>query len=183
MADVATPPLRVVVMGVSGCGKSTIGQALAAALGLSYLEGDALHPAENVARMAAGIALTDADRQGWLQAIAHELNRATGGLVVSCSALKRSYRDLLRSAAPGLQLVHLHGDAALLAARMQERRGHYMPPSLLQSQLDTLEVPGDDEGAITIDFAEPAPSIIDALLSRLKPFTAPSLTPSAKAAL
>ncbi len=164
MADVAAPPLRVVVMGVSGCGKSTVGQLLAAALGLPYLEGDALHPAENVARMAAGIALTDTDRQGWLMAIAHRLNQAAGGLVVSCSALKRSYRDLLRSTAPGLRFVHLHGDAALLAARMQARRDHYMPPSLLQSQLDTLELPGDDEAAITVDFAAPAPSIVASVL-------------------
>ena len=158
---------QLVVMGVSGCGKSTVGQLLATALHLPYLEGDALHPPENVARMAAGMPLTDADRQGWLQAIAHHLRRAhetSTGLVVSCSALKRSYRDLLRSGAPGLRFIHLHGDAGLLAARMRARRDHFMPASLLQSQLATLELPGDDEAAITVDFAEPAPSIVASLL-------------------
>jgi gluconokinase len=97
----APPPPRIVVMGVSGCGKSTVGCLLAQALGVAYIEGDSLHPAQSVARMAAGIALTDTDRQGWLQAVARRLGDAPGGVVASCSALKRSYRDLLRDAAPG----------------------------------------------------------------------------------
>lgn len=149
---------RVVVMGVSGCGKSTVGRLLADALQVHYVEGDELHPPENVARMAAGIPLTDADRHGWLQAVARQLANATAearGVVVACSALKRSYRDLLRGAAPDLRFVHLQGDPALLRERLSARRGHYMPPTLLQSQLDTLQPPGDDEAALTLDVALP----------------------------
>lgn len=153
---------RVVIMGVSGCGKSTLGRALAARLGLRYVEGDELHPPENVARMAAGVALTDADRRGWLQAVAHELAAGGGtGTVVACSALRRRYRDQLRAAAPDLRLVHLQGPRALLEQRLATRQGHYMPPSLLQSQLDTLEPPATDERALTLDFAEPAEQLCE----------------------
>lgn len=147
---------RVVVMGVSGCGKSTVGRLLADALRVHYVEGDDLHPPENVARMAAGTPLTDADRHGWLQAVAGQLGNATSrsrGVVVSCSALKRRYRDQLRQAAPELHFVHLHGSPELLRQRMAERRGHYMPPSLLQSQLDALEPPAVDERALSLDIA------------------------------
>lgn len=143
--------MRIVVMGVSGCGKTTLGEALAAALGLPYVEGDALHSPQNVARMAAGVPLTDADRQDWLHEIGQQLARAGNGVVVSCSALKRSYRDLLRRAAPDLRLVYLRGEPPLLAQRLAARRGHYMPASLLQSQLDTLEPPAPDERAIEVD--------------------------------
>lgn len=141
-------------MGVSGCGKSTVGALLGQLLDGDFLEGDSLHPARNVARMAAGVALTDDDRRGWLQALAqhlktaHDANRA---LVVSCSALKRSYRDTLRSGSAGLAFVHLHGSPALLGQRLAARTGHYMPASLLASQLDTLEAPADGEHAITLD--------------------------------
>ena len=162
---------RVVVMGVSGCGKSTVGQGLARVLDVPYVEGDELHPPRNVERMRAGIALTDEDRQGWLQAIAAELSRpasAARGVVVSCSALKRSYRDLLRAAAPDLRFVHLHGDAALLAQRMAQREGHYMPPSLLQSQLQTLEMPTPDERAISLDIAWPASTQIEDAARQLR---------------
>lgn len=146
----------VVVMGVSGCGKSTIGIGLAKALGIDYLEGDDLHSPENVARMRAGIALTDEQRRGWLEALSDHLARAhaqSRGLVVSCSALKRSYRDILRRGAPQLRLVYLHGDRALLAERTASRKGHYMPASLLDSQLATLEPPGDDEHVLACDLA------------------------------
>jgi carbohydrate kinase (thermoresistant glucokinase family) len=154
--------MRIVVMGVSGCGKTTVGRALAAELGLPYVEGDELHPPQNVQRMAAGVPLTDADREGWLQQIAARLAAAGDGMVVSCSALKRSYRDLLRRAAPDLRLVHLHGPRELLAARLATRQGHYMPASLLQSQLDTLELPGADEGAIAVDVSgSPAQIVAD----------------------
>lgn len=144
-------------MGVSGCGKSTLGQALAAALALRYVEGDELHPPENVARMAAGIALSDGDRQGWLQQVALQLAAPVPaeGLVVGCSALRRGYRDLLRAAAPDLRLVHLHGARELLELRLAARKGHYMPVSLLQSQLETLEPPAADEHALTLDIALP----------------------------
>ena len=143
-------------MGVSGCGKSTVGRLLAERLGVNFVEGDSLHSDRNVAKMAAGTPLTDADRHGWLQAVAEQLNNPTAqasGVVASCSALKRIYRDLLRAGAPDLRFVFLHGDPALLAQRLGGRSGHYMPASLLQSQLDTLEPPGDDESPIRLDIA------------------------------
>ena len=149
---------RVVVMGVSGCGKSTVGRLLAALLDVHYVEGDELHPPDNVARMAAGVPLTDADRHGWLQEVAGQLANATSrelGVVVSCSALKRRYRDELRAAAPDLRFVHLQGAPALLQQRLQARRGHYMPASLLQSQLDTLEPPAADEPALGLSIDQP----------------------------
>jgi len=161
--------LHIVVMGVSGCGKSTVGAALAEALGLRFVEGDALHPPRNVALMAAGTPLTDDDRRDWLQAVAATLAEAKDdGVVVSCSALKRSYRDLLRDSAPDLKLVHLRGEPALLAQRLNERKGHYMPPSLLQSQLDTLEPPAADETVFTADVSEPPSELVAHLLHRLR---------------
>lgn len=169
MADASAP--RVVVMGVSGCGKSTVGRALAAALGVHYVEGDELHPPENVARMRAGIPLTDEDRLGWLQAVAEQLDNATArahGVVVSCSALKRAYRDGLRAAAPGLRFVHLHGERALLEQRLAARSGHYMPASLLPSQLDTLQMPTPDEGVIALDIAAPPEALVVEAVARLK---------------
>lgn len=162
------PAPCIVVMGVSGCGKSTVGQALADRLQLPFIEGDLLHPPHNVTLMAAGTPLTDADRQGWLQAVAATLADAQGtGAVISCSALKRSYRDLLRASAPNLRLVHLHGAPALLAQRMQARSGHYMPPSLLQSQLDTLQWPSADEAAIVVDIAGPPRDLVHGILREL----------------
>jgi len=155
----------VVVMGVSGSGKTTVGAALADALGLRFVDGDALHPAANVAKMAAGIPLDDADRAPWLDAIGAVL--AAGPVVVACSALKRAYRDRLRAAAPGLQLVFLDGDPALLASRMTARPGHFMPASLLDSQLATLERPEPDEHALTADIARPAGEIVTALAERM----------------
>ena len=159
-----------VVMGVSGCGKSTVGAQLAAALGLAFLEGDSLHPARNVARMAAGLALSDADREGWLQTLAERIGEARlagTGLVLSCSALKRAYRDILRQGAPDLHFLYLHGDYELLAARMATRTGHYMPLSLLASQLSTLEAPGADENAQSFDVASPSEAIVAAVVARL----------------
>lgn len=158
----------VVVMGVSGCGKSTVGQQLATAMGVEFLEGDQLHSTENVARMAAGIALTDDDRQGWLRALASRIGNAHTrgqGLIVSCSALKRTYRDTLRQGAPDLLFVHLQGSPELLTARMASRPGHYMPASLLESQLATLEVPGPDENAQTFDIAISAAAIVAAVMA------------------
>jgi gluconokinase len=161
---------RIVVMGVSGCGKSTVGRALAQRLQVNFVEGDALHPERNVAKMAAGTPLTDADRHGWLQAVAEQLSNATAeanGVVASCSALKRRYRDLLRTGAPDLRFVFLHGDPALLAQRVATRAGHYMPASLLQSQLDTLEPPQPDEAAIALDIDQPADRLVAAALQAL----------------
>ncbi len=158
-------PPCIVIMGVSGCGKSTVARGVAARLGLSFIEGDEMHPPSNVARMAAGTPLTDADRHGWLQAIAHALAQAApaSGAVLACSALKRRYRDQLRAAAPRLQLVHLTGEPALLAQRLQARSGHYMPASLLPSQLQTLEPPGADEHALTLPITLAPPALVDAV--------------------
>jgi gluconokinase len=159
---VAPQPV-IVVMGVCGCGKSTLAQALAEALGVAYVEGDDLHPPHNVALMAAGTPLTDADRAGWLDQIGHVLAQAQAegrGAVATCSALRHSYRDRLRVAAPALRLIHLHGDPALLAERMARRTGHYMPATLLPSQLATLEPPGADEGALVLDLAHPPEALL-----------------------
>jgi gluconokinase len=154
----------VVVMGVSGTGKSTIGAALADVLGIPFVEGDDLHPEANVAKMAAGIPLTDDDRAPWLDRIAAELGSP---VVVACSALKRRYRDRLREAAPDLALVYLHGTAELLAARVEGREGHFMPTALLQSQLDTLEEPAPDEDAIPVDVALRPDEIVELVVGRL----------------
>ncbi|HAT31627.1 MAG TPA: gluconokinase [Janthinobacterium sp.] len=154
-------------MGVSGCGKSAIGQALATALTLPYLEGDAYHPAANVAKMAAGIALDDADRAGWLARLQAEIAAAVArgeGLVLSCSALKRRYRDLLRAADPELRFAHLSGARDLIAARMQARIDHYMPPSLLDSQLRDLEALQADEAGVTLDIRKSPPQLIADIL-------------------
>jgi gluconokinase len=163
---------RIVVMGVSGSGKTTVARALAQALKLPFLEGDDLHPPDNIARMAAGVPLTDADRRVWLEAIATRLAAAGGrrrdGLVVTCSALKRVYRDQLRAAAPDLQLVFLHGEPGLLATRLAARRDHYMPASMLPSQLATLEPPGPGERAIVGDVAHTPETIVALLLRQLQ---------------
>lgn len=145
---------HVVVMGVSGSGKTTVGQLLARHLGVPFIEGDELHPPRNVELMASGIALTDEDRAGWLDAVAAELARRPEGAVASCSALRRRYRDRLRQAVPALQFVHLWGDRALLEERLAQRRGHYMPASLLESQLQTLEPPSADEPSMELDINE-----------------------------
>jgi len=147
------PPRMVVVIGVSGSGKSSVGAALARACGWPFLEGDDLHPPANIAKMRAGIALTDADRQPWLDAIGAWMaarQMAGDGGVVACSALRRRYRDRLRASVPALQLVVLETAPDLLARRMRERR-HFMPASLLTSQLATWEPPGPDEQAIRFD--------------------------------
>ena len=159
-----------VMMGVCGAGKTLIGSALARELGLEFLEGDALHPPENLKRMAAGIPLTDDDRQGWLLALAarlREAKRAGGGLVVSCSALKRKYRDLLRSQGDvDVRFVYLAGSRELIADRLANRRGHFMPSSLLESQLATLEEPSPDEQAWVCDIREEPDAIVANLLKR-----------------
>lgn len=159
-----------VIMGVAGSGKTTIGAQLARALAVEFVEGDDLHPPENVQRMAAGIPLTDADRRPWLVKIAARLGdakRAGTGLVVACSALKRSYRDLLRSAgAADVRFVYLEGSRALLAERLANRRGHFMPSALLESQLATLEAPSPDEHAWVCDIGATAAAIVADLVTR-----------------
>jgi carbohydrate kinase (thermoresistant glucokinase family) len=160
------PPL-VVVMGVSGSGKSTVGALVSQRLGVPFADADDLHPASNVAKMSAGQPLDDGDRWPWLAAVGDALAVASGtGLVMACSALKRSYRDAIRARAPQAVFVHLHGEPELLAARLAGRLGHFMPSTLLDSQLATLEVPGDDEG-VTVDIAQNPESAAEAIAGRL----------------
>ena len=154
---------RVVVMGVSGCGKSAVADGLGAALGVAVVDGDHLHTLEAVATMRAGTPLTDADRWPWLDRIGAALAAPMQGCVVSCSALRRAYRDRLRAACPGLRFVFLDGDAALIGARLQARQGHYMPAALLASQLATLERPGADEPDVQrVDIAAPLAEVVAA---------------------
>jgi gluconokinase len=158
-----------VVMGVSGSGKTVIGSALARSLGVEFVEGDAFHSEENVKRMASGIALTDEDRAPWLHSIAARLRAAKEGgvgLVVSCSALKRSYRDSLRAEAGDVRFIFLKGARALIAERLATRSGHYMPASLLDSQFAALEAPGPDESVWVCDVRESPADLVAALMSR-----------------
>jgi gluconokinase len=158
-----------VVMGVTGSGKSTVGETLARTLGVDFVEGDDYHPPENVRRMASGIPLTDVDRAGWLRALATRIREAKDtntGLVLTCSALKRSYRDVLRTAAPDLQFVFLRGARELIAERVAGRRGHFMPAPLLDSQLATLEEPAPDENASIYDITQSPQEIVDSLVAR-----------------
>ena len=148
---------RWIIMGVCGCGKTTAGAALAARLGVPFLEGDAYHPAANVEKMSAGIALDDGDRSGWLATLKSEIAAAKArgeGLVLACSALKRRYRDLLREADPDLRFVHLDGAPALIAQRMLARTAHFMPTSLLDSQLRDLEPLDPDERGLRVDIVK-----------------------------
>ena len=146
--------LRIIVMGVSGCGKTTIGDLVARELGVPFLDGDSLHPVENVAKMAAGTPLTDDDRWPWLATVGTELaNAGDGGMVLACSALRRSYRDAIRAQAPDTVFLHLHGSKEVLRARTEGRTGHFMPPALLDSQLATLEPLQADEAGVVVDIA------------------------------
>jgi gluconokinase len=139
-------------MGVAGCGKSTVAGLLASLLGVVHIEGDDFHPVENLSKMKAGIALTDADRKGWLDTLGRELSAQAGGAVLSCSALKRDYRDRLRAAVPGLHFVFLDLNAAEAHQRVAARSGtHLFPPSLVESQFATLERPGDEPRVLQLN--------------------------------
>lgn len=166
----ATKPV-VVVMGVAGSGKSTIGVVLATRLGVPFQEGDLLHPEENVRKMAAGIPLGDADRWPWLERckawIEERVTLGEGG-VLACSALKRSYRDFLSGGVgSALRIVFLEADAEVLVERMEHRPGHYMPPSLLQSQLNTLEVPDASEHPIIVNSGMPIDDVAAFVVAKL----------------
>ena len=159
-------------MGVAGSGKSLIGAALAQALGIEFVEGDEFHSAENIERMSRGIALTDDDRARWLRSLAARLREAEKtcvGLVISCSALKRSYRDILRADASDLRFVFLKGDRVVIAERLAGRRGHFMPPSLLNSQFATLEEPSPDENAWVCDIRKSPQDLVAALVASTSP--------------
>lgn len=163
-------PICVVVMGVSGSGKSTVARSLADRLGWSMAEADEFHPAANIGKMSAGTPLTDADRAPWLAAIRDWITaRAAAGesTVVTCSALKRAYRDVLRAADARVRFLHLHGAADVIADRMRHRSGHFMPPALLQSQFDTLEPLGSEEDGAAVDVTLTPEQIVEEAVTRL----------------
>lgn len=154
-------------MGVAGCGKTTMSEALADRLGWPVADADDFHPAENVAKMRAGTPLTDDDRWPWLARIRDWIDAADGNLVVTCSALRRSYRDVLRGADARVRFVHLHGSRELLAERMGARQGHFMPFGLLESQLSTLEALQPDEDGVVVDIDGSPEAIVEAALRAL----------------
>jgi gluconokinase len=165
-------PTRIVVMGVSGCGKSTVGALLAGRTGWQFLDADELHPDSNVAKMVRGDPLTDDDRWPWLELVATwiaERRRADESGVVGCSALKRRYRDRLREADPGLRFAFLAGDREILLARLVERHGHFFPTRLLDSQLADLEPPTLDEHPIIVQIGQSPEAVADAILAGLQP--------------
>ena len=169
MADVV--PRALIVMGVSGSGKSTIAEALARRLGWRYEDGDSFHPASNIAKMRAGHPLTDEDRWPWLQAIADEIDRLAAGNergVIACSALKRAYRTLLVHGRRDVRIVFLDGPEALIARRLAARRGHFLPPELLASQFKTLEPPAADEDPVTVSIDAPVETIVEDIVRQLK---------------
>ena len=159
---VAPVVIHVVVMGVAGCGKSAVGQRIAAQLGLPLIEGDDFHPANNIAKMQQGVALTDADRADWLKTLATELVKHPKGAVLTCSALKTDYRDTLRRGVPLLHFVHLAITEAESLRRVANRPGHFYPPSLVASQFEALQDPGNEPNVLVLDGALP----LDALAAQ-----------------
>jgi gluconokinase len=165
-------------MGVAGSGKTTVGEALAPRIGATYVDGDTLHPAANIAKMSAGQPLTDEDRWPWLAKVAERLRDGPPPLIVGCSALKRSYRRFIEDHAGGSVLfVLLDGSRALLESRLGDREGHFMPPSLLDSQLATLERPGADEFAVAVSIDAPLPVLVDDIARRLEAASGSTVTP------
>jgi len=164
-------PCALIVMGVSGSGKSTVGENLAKRLGWIYEDADQFHPASNIAKMSAGLALTDDDRWPWLKAIAAEIDRVCAAderLVVGCSALRRVYRDVLVHGRTDVRLIYLDGTQEMIADRLGRRTGHFMPPGLLTSQFKTLEPPTADEHPLTVSIDAPVEAVVDDVLRQLK---------------
>ena len=173
-------PCALIVMGVSGSGKSTIGEKLAERLGWSYEDGDKFHPASNVAKMSAGQPLTDEDRWPWLQAIADEIERvceAGEQAVIACSALKRAYREVLVHGRNDVRIIYLKGSQQLIASRLAVRKGHFMPPGLLASQFKTLEPPDIGENPVTVSIDASVETIVDDIVRQLKLSPADSSAP------
>lgn len=158
--------MKLVVMGVSGCGKTSVGEALARKLPSTFIDGDDLHPKSNKEKMAAGIALTDEDRWPWLAEVGKALANQSD-IVVACSALKRSYRDKIREIEPAVRFIHLHGTRELLEARVNSRENHFMPASLLDSQLATLEKIEPDENGQEFDISKPVSQLVDEVIAWL----------------
>jgi len=158
--------MRIVVMGVSGCGKSTVGQMLAERLDAKFVDGDDLHPEENKAKMAAGIALNDEDRWGWLDKVGSVLAESEN-VVIACSALKVVYRDRIRAAAEGVKFIHLAGERKILESRLNNRQNHFMPASLLDSQLSTLQPLQKDELGIEFDINQNLSDLVNQSLDFL----------------
>ncbi len=182
MSTSTSTPLVMVMMGVSGTGKSSVGVLLAEALEVDFIEGDAHHPPANITKMSDGVPLTDEDRRPWLLQLARLTAReydAGRSVVLTCSALKRDYRDLLRSGVPDDRVffVHLHADTAVLTERMQQRTKHFMPASLLASQLDTLEPLEPDETGALVDVTPPLSDIAAEALSLVTPLLSPTGAP------
>ncbi|MGW2673696.1 gluconokinase [Kocuria rhizophila] len=168
------PPL-VVVMGVSGSGKTTIGTLVAHELGVEFIDGDSLHPLENVQKMAAGTPLDDDDRWPWLETVGrtlHEHGERREGLVVACSALKRVYRERIRSQAPSALFLHLDGTLEVLTRRIEGRSGHFMPAALLESQIETLEPLAQEEGGYVLNIDQPVADMVDDAVTRLRALVA-----------
>jgi gluconokinase len=166
----STSPCALILMGVSGSGKTTIGERLAARMSWRYEDADTFHPASNVAKMSAGQPLTDHDRWPWLKAIAAEIDRAcTAGerVVIGCSALRRVYRDVLVHGRDDVRFIYLEGTQAMIADRLGQRKGHFMPPGLLASQFQTLEPPTPDERAVTVSIDAQVEVIVDRIISQL----------------
>jgi gluconokinase len=169
--DTGEIPCALVVMGVSGSGKSTIADKLAERLRWKYEDGDKFHPASNVAKMSAGQPLTDEDRWPWLQAIADEIDRVCGAgehAVIACSALKRAYRDILVHGRSDVRIIYLKGTQELIASRLALRKHHFMPPGLLASQFKTLEPPDASENPVTVSIDASVETIIDDIVRQLK---------------
>jgi gluconokinase len=158
---------HLVVMGVSGCGKSAVGRCLADALGLPLIEGDSFHPAANIEKMRRGLPLDDTDRAGWLDTLGRELAGRPEGAVLTCSALKAAYRDRLRAAAPGLLFVHLALTPQQALERVAARKDHFYPPSLVDSQFAALEDPAGEPGVVVVDAALPLPDVVGAAFQQL----------------
>ena len=175
--DAGKMPCALIVMGVSGSGKSTIADKLAARLRWRFEDGDKFHPASNVAKMSAGHPLTDEDRWPWLQAIADEIDRvckAGQNAVIACSALKRAYRDILVHGRCDVRIVYLQGTRELIAGRLAARKNHFMPPDLLDSQFKTLEPPDPGENPVTVSIDATVDTIVDDIVRGLRLGTAKS---------